>query len=79
MKILNYLIVALCFLMINASSCFDKDDEDKLPPETLTGNNTFGCLVNEKIWIPSGFSFPEPNLDIVINKNQLTYMALKIK
>ncbi|MGE0076607.1 MAG: DUF6252 family protein [Bacteroidales bacterium] len=57
MKILNYLIIALCFLMINASSCFDKDDEDKLPPETQTGNNTFGCLVNGKVWLPRGVPF----------------------
>ena len=27
--------------------------DDKLPPETQTGANTVGCLVNGKVYLPS--------------------------
>lgn len=29
---------------------------DQLPPETQTGKNTFGCLVDGKVFVPKGFS-----------------------
>ncbi|MGE0076606.1 MAG: DUF6252 family protein [Bacteroidales bacterium] len=78
MKILNYSIIALCFLMINASSCFDKDDEDKLPPETQTGNNTFGCLVNDIVWLNKGQPhFGTPNLEAIIDSNEFKIIASK--
>ena len=30
------------------------DNPPQLPPETQTGANTFGCLVNGKVWLPKG-------------------------
>ena len=52
MKKLIFLLTAIALL----SSC-DKDGQifaskDKLPPETQTGDNTVGCLVNGKVFLP---------------------------
>jgi hypothetical protein len=35
-------------------SCYNSDDDsgDQLPPETQTGANTAGCLVNGKVFLP---------------------------
>ncbi len=33
-------------------SCTKTEEIDKLPPITMEGKNTFGCLVNGKAWIP---------------------------
>lgn len=41
------LVVALCL-----AAC--KKDNYSLPPETQTGANTFGCLIDGKVWIPKG-------------------------
>jgi len=30
------------------------EDENELPPITMEGKNTFGCLVNGKVWLPKG-------------------------
>lgn len=49
-----YLYSAL-LLLTQCSKC--KDDprpEDKLPPATQEGKNTFGCLVNGQPWTPLG-------------------------
>ncbi len=45
--------------MLSANSCKkNKNDSrselSKLPPETQTGANTFGCLVNGKAFLPKG-------------------------
>jgi hypothetical protein len=44
-----------------------KDPETQLPPETQTGANTFGCLLNGKVWLPEGFRGPlvSPNFEVV--------------
>ena len=52
MKKLLLVLVTTFFL----SSC-DKDGQifagkDQLPPETQTGANTVGCLVNGKVFLP---------------------------
>lgn len=52
MKKLFFLLTAIALL----TSC-DKDGQifagkDKLPPETQTGANTVGCLVNGKVFLP---------------------------
>lgn len=57
MKIQKLTLVALSLLFLSASTCFDQDDEDKLPPETQSGRNTFGCLVNGKVWLPKSAPF----------------------
>ena len=57
MKIQKLTLVALSLLFLSASTCIDQDDEDKLPPETQSGHNTFGCLVNGKVWLPKSAPF----------------------
>lgn len=45
----------LILLTTFALSCCDKDDDkssSQLPPETQTGANTVGCLVNGKVFLP---------------------------
>lgn len=43
-------ILALLLLLIGCSS--DSNPEDGLPPETQTGANTFGCLIDGKLYKP---------------------------
>ncbi|MES2777718.1 MAG: DUF6252 family protein [Bacteroidota bacterium] len=45
--------------MLVASKC-KKDSVEDLPPETQTGANTFGCLVDGKVFIPKGDPFGGP-------------------
>ena len=57
MKILLPSFIAILFL----SSC--KKDVTELPPATQTGANTFGAMVDGKMWVPQGFgSIPANNL-----------------
>lgn len=82
---MQYILTAITFLLLTAMSC-KKDkttDEDQLPPITQTGANTFGCLVNGKVYIPKGYNgtgTPNPkisleffngNLILSITTNQL--------
>ncbi len=54
---MKYILSAIVFLLLTAMSCKkDKATGDKLPPATQTGANTFGCLVNGKVYIPKGYS-----------------------
>ena len=50
------IILLLCmFLTLIGTSCDNNDDNnsgDKLPPETQTGANTVGCLVNGQVFLP---------------------------
>lgn len=56
MKPQSLLIYFLAFIFLTASMCKKKpvDPIDQLPPETQTGANTFGCLVNGEIFKPGG-------------------------
>jgi hypothetical protein len=57
MKILFTAFISVLFL----SSC--KKEVTELPPATQTGANTFGAMVDGKIWVPQGFgSIPSNNL-----------------
>jgi hypothetical protein len=49
-------ITALAFL----SCCEPFKVEPQLPPITMEGKNTFGCLVNGKVWLPDGSKFADP-------------------
>ena len=42
-------ILVLLSLPLALSTC---RDEDELPPITTEGKNTFGCVVNGKLWLP---------------------------
>ena len=37
--------------------------KEELPPITQEGKNTFGCLVNGKVWLPKGYDGTS-NLDL---------------
>jgi hypothetical protein len=56
MKLITTLSIVLIFIILSASRC-KKDPVnpiDQLPPETKTGANTFGCLIDGKVFIPKG-------------------------
>lgn len=56
MRLLTTVSIILTFIILSASRC-KKDlinPVDELPPETQTGANTFGCLVDGKVFIPKG-------------------------
>ncbi len=57
----------LLFPFLLAASCGKKDDDqptDKLPPATMTGANTFGCLVNGEVWLPHTGSIWDEALNV---------------
>jgi hypothetical protein len=58
-------LICLFSLVLFYDSCdpFESVTEEKLPPITQEGKNTFGCLVNGKIWIPKGKVASTSNLD----------------
>jgi len=48
-------IALLFFMSLTLGSCSNDDDNNSsqsLPPETQTGANTVGCLVNGKVFLP---------------------------
>lgn len=49
--IINALIAVMLFLLM---SC-EKQDMSVLPEETLSGKNTFGCMVNNQLFIGGGY------------------------
>jgi hypothetical protein len=51
----NLFFILLAFLLIG---CRDSsEDSHQLPPETQTGANTFGCLVNGRLFYPRDGTF----------------------
>lgn len=63
MKILHLILILT--LALN-TSCNKEDDEpqnpvDQLPPATQTGKQTFGCLINGKVFLPDNFGSGRPN------------------
>jgi hypothetical protein len=69
------LITITCTSMM--CECDDKTTyEPQLPPETTTGANTFGCLVNGKVWLNGGVGFPNYSLAISqLSENWLIIIA----
>ncbi|MBF9253145.1 hypothetical protein I2I11_07560 [Pontibacter sp. 172403-2] len=67
MKYLNKLILLpLLVLLLAASSCKKDKAEPQLPAATMEGKNTFGAMVNGKVWTPKGRpNFYESNLSVV--------------
>lgn len=54
--LLNLLTLAV-FIIFTTSQCKKNNPTnpiDQLPPETQTGANTFGCLIDGKVFIPKG-------------------------
>lgn len=54
------------YIFLGYSAGIDGGNQDKLPRPTQKGKNTFGCLVNGKIWIPKGYD-GMPSLDLYFN------------
>lgn len=64
------------FLLLNSASCDKNNDKDVLPPATQEGKNTFGCLINNVVWLPEGYvTFPSPNLNADITETQFSINA----
>ncbi|MDX9845883.1 MAG: hypothetical protein RBT74_02780 [Tenuifilaceae bacterium] len=56
------LLLALCLTGCEKNNPFAPGTE--LPPETTTGANTFGCLVNGKVWRNGGYFNPAESLNM---------------
>ena len=57
MKIPSTLLIILTFVLLTGSHCKKNKPVDpitQLPPETQTGANTFGCLINGQVFKPGG-------------------------
>jgi hypothetical protein len=65
---LPVLLLLMAFLWSNCTKDPTPDtpltEEDKLPPATQEGKNTFGCLVNGKAWKPKGGGLLKPGLQL---------------
>jgi len=60
--------------------CDDENYEPQLPPETTTGANTFGCLVNGEVWRNGGVGFPNYSLAVQqLNDTSAIIEAISIK
>ena len=63
----NLLLLITSFVLLSSSCKKSKPTNpvDQLPPETQTGANTFGCLVNGEVFKPGGSVFSGPNLSCI--------------
>lgn len=52
----NLLFILIAFLIVGCRDSSD-DNSPKLPPETQTGANTFGCMVNGRLFYPRDGTF----------------------
>ncbi len=79
---ITWLIAPLLLLCFSFAQCRkDKDNQkDELPPITQTGANTFGCLVNGKVFIPKGYNgtgTPNPKVRFDVGLNGLPYLQIE--
>ena len=61
LKILTAGFLALLLFTFSQCKKLKNNPVDELPPETQTGANTFGCLVDGKAFTPGGSSLSGPN------------------
>lgn len=52
MKKIIFLFSLICFLSCCSNDATPKDPNSQLPPETQTGANTFGCIINNQVFYP---------------------------
>jgi hypothetical protein len=72
-------IFAACKKDKNTTPIEPTPTRDQLPAITQTGANTFGCLVNGKVYIPKGYSgngSPNPKITYDINLNGRPYLGI---
>ena len=69
MKNFKFLLLlwALSLVLFGGIAC-KKDNAEKLPPATQKGANTFGFLLNGKVWLPKG-GLLDPKLDLSYDPN----------
>ncbi|MEZ4909489.1 MAG: hypothetical protein R2774_01375 [Saprospiraceae bacterium] len=72
-----FTLTLVLIILLSIISCTKTEEIDKLPPITMEGKNTFGCLVNGKSWIPEtdGGLFNE-RLSVRYEGNYLGIQAL---
>lgn len=76
------LLLALCsiFAGCKKDNANAATQQDILPPATQTGANTFGCLVNGKVWIPKGSEpngvKPNPHIIYSTGINGIPYLSI---
>ena len=66
-------------LLCTASCKKENRNEDQLPAATQTGANTFGCLVNGKVFIPKGYDGtgrPNPHVQYDYDLNGQPYLTI---
>lgn len=73
--------ILLLLILTSFATCKNHKDNpvDQLPPATQTGANTFGCLVNGKVYIPKGYNgtgTPNPKKQFDIGLNGLPYFNI---
>ena len=54
MKILSVILIVTTFIFLSSCDLFNMKHDPKLPPITTDGKNTFGCLVNGKVFLNEG-------------------------
>lgn len=65
LKILGFVLGAAILCSGNCKK--PGTEEEQLPPITQNGANTFGCLINGKVWLPKGWDGRFPNSRITID------------
>ncbi len=80
----NFKLIIIIIACANIFAACKKDKTEpielsKLPPTTQTGANTFGCLVNGKVWIPKGYNgsgTPNPHIIYSTGLNGIPYLSI---
>lgn len=75
-------LFAAIIMLFSFAQCKKDKEQDKLPPATQIGANTFGCLVNGKVYIPKGYSgtgTPNPRVIYDIGINGYPYLQILAK
>ncbi|GAA4031856.1 hypothetical protein GCM10022409_15140 [Hymenobacter glaciei] len=85
---MNKLVPLLALaLLTQATGCKTKDPAppqpppsplSQLPPETQTGQRTFGCLVNGQAWTPAGSPLGGPLLSAAYSNDRLGVSANRV-
>ena len=86
MKTYHSLFLILIASLTMIASCKKENTLEvelaKLPPATQTGANTFGCLINGKVFIPKGYNgtgTPNPKITYNIGVNGLPVFSIEAK
>jgi len=66
-KLRMVLFVTLTSCSLLSSCKKDNARGEQLPPATQIGANTFGCLINGKVFIPKGYTNPYPNYRVFVD------------